>query len=262
MIEFRTLGTVSLRGRDGASLDTPVSGSKRLALLAYLALARPRGLHRRDTLLPLLYPDSDQKRGRGALRNLLHQIRASLGADVIVSRGSEEIGIAEGALWCDALAFEQALKGGEHRRALELYGGDLLEGFHAPDVAPGFEHWLDDERTRLRSMATEAAWTLADEQEASGTLSGAIHWGHRAVSLAPLDEAAFQRLLRLLERAGDRTPPGVDTHSPGFGTRPGGRYGTAARACRYDPGPGRTECLRPRSTAASPRARAHSACAG
>lgn len=204
MIEFRTLGTVDLRRADGASLESLVSGSKRLALLAYLALARPRGFHRRDTLLPLLYPESDQKHARGALRNLLHEARASLGREVIVNRGSEEIGIAEGALRCDAVAFEEALERGERRRAQELYRGDLLEGFHAPDVAPEFEHWLDRERDRLRRMAAEAAWALAEEDEAAGIVAGAAYWGRRAAALTPFDEAAFRRLLRLLERMGDR----------------------------------------------------------
>ena len=200
MMRFLTLGTMDLRGRDGAPLDAVLSGPKRLALLAYLALARPRGFQRRDAILPLLWPDSDQQHARGALRNLLHQARSALGRGVVVSRGSEEIRLREGALWCDAVAFEDALDGGRLREALDLYRGHLLENFHVPDAGPAFEQWLYDERERIRRRAAEAAWALAEEAEAAGSPTEAARYGRKAVDLSPWDEAALHRLLRLLER--------------------------------------------------------------
>lgn len=200
MIQFFALGTVDLRERDGAPLDAVLSGPKRVALLAHLALARPRGFQRRDAVLPLLWPDSDQRRARGALRNLLHQTRSTLGEGIIESRGREEIGLAEGALWCDAVAFEDALDTGRLREALDLYRGDLMEGFHVPDAAPAFQHWLDGERKRLQRRAAEAAWTLAGDAEAIGSAAEVVRFGRRAADLSPWDEAALRRLLRLLER--------------------------------------------------------------
>lgn len=204
MIQLLTLGSVDLRGDDGAPQDSFLSGSKRLALLAYLALARPRGFQRRDTVVAFLWPESDQKHARGALRNLLHHVRRSLGEDLIVGRGDEEIGIAEGKLWCDVHEFESALEAGRLRRALELYRGDLLEGLFVLGAAPSFEHWLDEERARLRRLAAEAAWALAHEEESVGNATGAPYWARRAVSLSPLSEAAVRRLMEVLERTGDR----------------------------------------------------------
>ena len=43
MIRLRTLGPLDLRGSDGEELRTILAQPKRVALLAYLALATPRG---------------------------------------------------------------------------------------------------------------------------------------------------------------------------------------------------------------------------
>src|SRR2546425_2770560 len=79
MIELRTLGAVDLRDGDGREVRTVVAQPKRLALLVYLAVARPRGFHRRDTLLALFWPELDQERGRAALRKAAHVVRQGLG---------------------------------------------------------------------------------------------------------------------------------------------------------------------------------------
>ena len=56
MIELRALGTLALRDPNGEDLHSILAQPKRVALLAYLAIARPRCFHRRDTLLALLWP--------------------------------------------------------------------------------------------------------------------------------------------------------------------------------------------------------------
>jgi len=129
MIELRTLGAVDLRGLSGEELRGVLAQPKRLALLAYLALARPRGFQRRDVLVALLWPESDQRRARAALRKSVHVVRRALGDGVLVGRGDEELGLADGTVWCDAVAFEQALGDGRAVDALELHRGDLLAGF-------------------------------------------------------------------------------------------------------------------------------------
>lgn len=204
MITFHVLGALDLQGPDGRHLGSPLSGSKRLALLAYLALARGRGLQRRDTLLGLFWPELDQKHARNSLSNMLHQIRRSLGADVVVTRGHHEVGVAEGAVRCDALMFQEALDGGRAAEALELYRGDLLEGFFVPDASPEFDHWVDSERARLRRRAAEAARGLVEQAEQAGRTAEAIGWARKASTIDPYDEPAARRLMVLLDRAGDR----------------------------------------------------------
>src|SRR2546422_7475057 len=68
MIEFRLLGTLHLTDAEGREVTSLLTRSRRLALLAYLAAARPRGLHRRDTLLALFWPELDVEHARAALR--------------------------------------------------------------------------------------------------------------------------------------------------------------------------------------------------
>jgi len=205
VIHFRTLGAVDLRDEHGDELRLALAQPKRLALLAYLAIATPAGFHRRDTMLSLFWPEMDQERARRALRQAVHFLRSTLGADVVQTRGGEDIGLAGNALWCDARAFDDALARGALSEALELYRGDLLEGFFISDASSDFEEWLEKERVRLRQRATTAAWTLSDQSAAAGRGAQAAEWGRWAAARAPDDERAQRRLMTLLDRQGDRT---------------------------------------------------------
>ena len=142
-IRLRTLGPVSV--------DPPINGARRLAVLVYLALARPRGLHSRDTLIGLLWPEADQAGGRHSLRNTLHAIRQALGADVIVASGDALVGVDPLRIDCDALALEADLAAGRFEDAIVRYHGELLQGFYVSEAAE-FERWLQD-RQKLRLIA-------------------------------------------------------------------------------------------------------------
>lgn len=201
MIRLHVLGTVDLR-RDAVEVRSVLSQPKRLALLAYLASAHPRGFHSRDTLLALFWPESDGDRARNSLRQALHQLRKSLGDDVLVGRGDREVGLDPALFSCDAAEFDEALEQGRHEDALKLYRGDLLPGFFIDD-APEAERWLEEERARRRRAAVDAAQKLAEREEARGEWRAAALWAERALSFAPSEEAALRRLLTLLERAGE-----------------------------------------------------------
>ncbi len=157
MIKLHTLGRLSLTGPDGHEISSVLAQPKRVAVLTYLALATPKGFHSRDTLLGVFWPDLDQEHARGALSQTLSFIRRSLGRNAIETRGDGWIGLNAEDFWCDTLAFEASLDVGKLSEALELYQGDLLNGFFISD-APEFEHWLDTQRARLKRRATEAAW--------------------------------------------------------------------------------------------------------
>src|SRR3989475_1533496 len=60
VVEFRILGALNLLGADGHELKSVLAQPKRVALLAYLAAATPRRLHRRDSLLALFWPELDR----------------------------------------------------------------------------------------------------------------------------------------------------------------------------------------------------------
>jgi DNA-binding SARP family transcriptional activator len=202
-IELRLLGTLALTGAGGREIAAILAQPKRLALLAYLAAARPRGFHRRDTILGLFWPELDQAHARGALNRAVYFLRSALGDAAILSRGDEELGVAPDGLWCDVRAFDDALGAERLEAALELYGGDLLVGFYV-DGAPEFERWLAEERSALRIRAAGAARALAARHETGGNFTPAIGWARRAAIYAPDDERALRRLIALLDKAGDR----------------------------------------------------------
>src|SRR5713101_7599654 len=109
MIELRMLGRLSLTSADGRDVRALLGQPRRLALLAYLAAARPQGFHRRDSLLALFSPELDQEHARAALRQALQVLRANLGAETVASRGDEEIGLDFAHISCDVAAFQRAI---------------------------------------------------------------------------------------------------------------------------------------------------------
>lgn len=204
MIELQTLGATDLKGIPVSAARTILAQPRRFALLAYLALARPYGFHRRDSLLALFWADSDEARARLALRQALHHIRRSLGAGVLVSRGSDELGLDESRIRCDAREFDRAISSGDLERALGLYRGDLLPGLFVSDAA-GLESWLSGERLRQRDRACSGASSLAAAAEAANDLSRAVVFARRAVEINPQDEGVLRGAMAVFDRAGDRT---------------------------------------------------------
>ncbi len=201
--ELRTLGTLDLHAPDGRVIHSLLAQPKRLALLTHLCVATPRGMHRRDVLLALFWPDSDREHARTSLRSGLHVLRRSLGKRAVLTHGDDGVGIAPDTVWCDAVAFEEAVAAERHEDALALYRGDLLTGFFVQE-APDFERWLERERARLRQLAAAAASELADQRSAAHDLTRAVSAARRAVELAEFDERAVRRLIELLARTGNR----------------------------------------------------------
>lgn len=204
-IELRALGTLDLRdGTDGRRLGSVLAQPKRVGLLVYLAIAPPRGFRQRQTLLGLFWPDSPEPNARRALNQALYVLRRGVGPGVIVSRGEDEVGVDPDRLWCDVTTFRDCLEAGDRPRALELYRGDLLDGFYV-DGADNFERWLERERADLGRAAIRAASELAAEEEGRGRTAEAIRWARRATRIASFDERCHRRLLCLLDRAGERS---------------------------------------------------------
>src|SRR5260370_14715714 len=119
------------------------------------------------------------------------------------SRGEEESGLDFERVWWDVAAVARGIDGGEPGQALELYRGNLLEGFFISD-APEFERWLESERNKLAGVAARTARTLAQSCERRGDLGTAVHWARRAIELAPNDEGLLRQLIAVLDRNGDR----------------------------------------------------------
>ena len=239
MIRLQTLGVLDLRDGKGEALEAVLRQPKRLALLAYLAVAVPHRFHRRDTLLALFWPEFDQEHARAALRRALHFLRSALGAEVGGGprrrRGRRVGWRRSGATpprWSSCSPRATA------RRALALYRGPLLDGLYVAGASVEFQDWLDRERIRLRERAADAARALVTQAESDGRLDAAAGWARRVLELAPDDEAALRRL-----------PPRARPHRRAAGGAAGlrrvrspSRPGARARAVGRDPRRGRGSC--------------------
>lgn len=201
MYRLRLFGGASLVGRAG-----PVSGRagqrRPLALLALLGVAGESGLSRAK-IVGHLWPKTRERRARHLLSVALHALRKALGSDAIVSVGDDLV-LDPGLVEVDVRAFEQALEGGEPQRAIELYDGPFLDGFHVAD-APAFERWVDRRREAYARDYRSALEELAEkaEEEAGDWTAAAARWLELAAE-DPYSSRVALRLMRALERAGDR----------------------------------------------------------
>lgn len=196
MVELDVLGSPRLRLHDGRAPGSVLRQPKRLALLSYLAVARPGAFVRRDTLVGVFWPESTEERARASLAEGLARLRKSLGAEVVEPRGTGEVRIDPAHLTCDAVAFRTACDRQEWMKAAELYQGPLLEGFILGG-AQEFDDWLDRARARLGRLALDALGHVTDAAMQAGDHS-ARSWAERAFELAPLDDGALHRLMLVL----------------------------------------------------------------
>lgn len=204
MLRLTLLGVVDLKGPDGASLDAAVRRTKRMALLAFLAAARPRGFHRRDKVAALFWPELPDDRARAALRTTLFRLREDCGVDVITRRGAEEIAIDSSRLASDVAEFDDAITAERFDEAATLYRGALLDGVQVEGATVELEGWIESERSRLHSAALRALERVEAAATARGERGIAISTVRRAIELAPVDETAARRLISHLLAAGDR----------------------------------------------------------
>ena len=200
MIQLRLLGPLSLSTTGEGDPAVLLSQPKRLALLAYLALTGSDSLERRDKAMTVFWPEQSQERARHALNQGLHVLRRALPPSALVTLG-DGLGVDKTLLWCDAVAFRELLDRGQLAEALELYRGDLLDGFFVSECGD-FERWLDETRRSLRAQAAGAAAQLAEQYRISGEVR-AVEWARRACDLAPYDQQATRRLMLVLAERGN-----------------------------------------------------------
>jgi DNA-binding SARP family transcriptional activator len=186
--------TVSLRGaprtkRDGVPVT--LDSRKAVALLAYLAIT---GEHqRREALMALLWPESNQAHAHNSLRYTLSVLKKAIDG-AWLDAGRESIGLHHNPnLWLDVDHFHSQLatcRTHGHRetdvcpacspalaQAVTLYRSDFLAGFTLRD-SPAFDEWqfLTAEQLRdelasalerlVRYHTTQSAWLLGSSSAA------------------------------------------------------------------------------------------------
>jgi DNA-binding SARP family transcriptional activator len=201
--------------RDGAPVR--VDTAKAIALLAYLAVTESS--QRRETLVGLLWPESDQQHGRAALRRTLSALKEALAGDWILA-DREAIRLEPAArAFVDVLLFRDRLAARRthgHRDAdmcpgclgllgdaVALYHGDFLQGFSLRDSV-NFDDWQHHQGELLRQELDGALDRLARGYAARGEYETALGHARRRLAADPLNEAAHCQLMELYTWAGQR----------------------------------------------------------
>jgi DNA-binding SARP family transcriptional activator/tetratricopeptide (TPR) repeat protein len=191
MLEVRLGSGLALRV-DGEEIPPPTSKRAR-ALLAYLAL-HP-GPHPRGRLAAVFWPDVLDESARASLRVALTELRQALGPAAVehLLATRKTVSLGGPGLTVDVREFQAALERDDARRALDVCGGSILDGFE--------DDWAiqaRDEHIHLLSEALErAAAASVDADEA-------VRLTRAQVALDPLAEASNRRLIERLAAIGDR----------------------------------------------------------
>jgi len=172
-----------------------------MAILALLARAGQRGITR-EKLLALLWPDADGERGPRTLAQALYALRKDLGAEDAIS-GSKELSFDPALVSSDVSEFASAVARGDDERAVNLYQGPFLDGFHLSN-AHEFARWVETERTSLAQEHSRALESLARSARAAGDLRAALGWWRKLAGLEPLNARVTVGLMEAMASAGDR----------------------------------------------------------
>ncbi len=186
-------------------------------LFAYLLLYRGHP-HTREVLAGLLWPAGSSEQVRKYLRHTLWKLQTALepaeavhGADVLLA-DADWIGLnPQAQLWLDVAEFERGCalvqntsgyeldEPGEQavRQALELYEGDLLEGW--------YQDWCLFERERLQRLYLALLEKEIDCCLAHGAYQAGLDYGASALRYDVAQERIHRRLMRLHYLAGNRT---------------------------------------------------------
>ena len=201
MIRIETLGGLSVRDAHGRPLSGAVAQPRRMAILAVLARAGERGMAR-DRLVAMLWPDAEEERARNNLAQALYALRRDMRDDDAIA-GTKELRLDPDRVATDLAEFRSALKRGQDARAIELYAGPFLDGFHLPG-ATELERWIEEERRVLALDHARALESLARSTNASGNYGASVGWWRKLAATDPLNGRVAVALMEALAAAGDR----------------------------------------------------------
>jgi len=209
---MRLLGIPEIRlGEQPLSFRT----RKVLALLAYLVAER--GMHSRESLMALLWPESSQSNAAATLRTTLSRLRKTLGSigNALITEGGN-VGFYTNPLidldldWLRTATHEDTSPD-ELRSILTVDKGELLEGFSLPD-APAFDDWVSIQRgvcqRQLEAIYDRLSQHLLSIHDSAAAVETSVRW----VTRAPLSEQAYRRLMAAQALNGQRPAALVTYH--------------------------------------------------
>jgi DNA-binding SARP family transcriptional activator len=187
---------------------------KALALLIYLVIER--GMHSREALMALLWPEIPAPKAAVTLRVTLSRLRQALlpAGDVLIATGGKvgfdfsfpfDLDLA----WLSA-AVRPETPTDSLTNILELDRGEFLAGFSLPD-APEFDNWAAIQREacqrQVETVYDRLSQHLLSTHDSASAVAAAARW----VARAPLSEQAYRRLMAALALNGQR-PAALQTY--------------------------------------------------
>ena len=153
-------------------------------------------------MIGLLWPDQPDATARHNLADTVYQVRKALGESAVRSEG-EQVRLNSQLIAADVPEFDAAIAADDPARAIELYRGPFLDGFHLPGAPVEFETWIDGERARLGFEYEKALEAVAEAAEADGDLVQAVDAWRRLMRHDPANSRVAVRLMQALAGAGD-----------------------------------------------------------
>lgn len=213
-LRFHLFGKLSVQ--QGELSVKGLDASKEQQLLCYLLIHRGRP-HPREALASLLWGETSTEKSRKYLRQALWHLQAALQPSAFTG---EQLLLVEhdwvqlnlrSDLWLDVAVLEQAFNTtqgvpGEQldragaellKEAIELYKGDLLDGW--------YQDWCLFERERLQNMYLSMLNKLMSYSQVHCEYEAGQIYGSTILRYDRASERTYRRLMHLQYMAGDRT---------------------------------------------------------
>lgn len=205
-----------LRIQSSSAITSRIEPRRAEELLCYLLLYRQR-FHEREKVATLLWPDTPSTLSKRYLRQTLWQLQSFISQALqsklhLLHVEHTRLGInLQPTDWLDIAMFEQAFanvvdKPGRDlcpdqveqlRQAVQLYQGDLLEGW--------YQDWCILERDRLQNMYLAMLDKLVAYSEMHQTYEAGVTYGIQILRYDRAREQTHRQLMRLYHLAGNRS---------------------------------------------------------
>jgi DNA-binding SARP family transcriptional activator len=211
-MRFYLLGDVHIERQNSTSVVVLPRSTQ--GLLVYLLVYRDRS-HSREVLADRLWSEQEGDRARASLSTALWRLRGIIEPNS-ASRGTYLQQIARNEIkfntdspfWLDLDVLETIISAVLKKRvdelteheitetesALELYRGDLLEGYYGD--------WAVGERERLRALYLDGLWVAMEHRAQRGGYQRALAHGHKALRLEPIREDIHRMVMDIYARSG------------------------------------------------------------
>jgi len=197
--ELRLFGGVAVL-TEGRPVVGAAAQPRRIAVLAVLAEACPAPVTR-ERLVGLIWPEQDEASARRLLTQAIYELRRELG-DVVTPGSGRDLSLDASAIDVDLVRFRVAINEGDADRAVALYRGPFLDGFHLRDGGE-FERWATTIRDTSERDLRRVIEAAVARDETAGDFKSAARWADQLVRTTPHDAASVIRAMSLFERAGD-----------------------------------------------------------